>query len=66
MKNKEFYLVQDFLNNPFLLNKRKINLRYYFVIICRNGKVEAYVYRDGFMYYTPNYFKPNLIKFIKN
>ena len=56
MKKKKFYLVQDYLNDPFLLNKRKINLRYYMVIICRKGKVEAYIYRDGFMYYTPKYF----------
>ena len=61
MKKKQFYLIQDFLNNPYLINKRKINLRYYFVIICRNGKIEAYIYRNGFMYYTPKYFKPESI-----
>lgn len=61
MKNKRFYLIQDFLNNPFILNGRKINLRYYFVIICRNGKIESYIYRNGFMYYTPKYFDPNSI-----
>ena len=61
MNDKEYYLVQDFLNNPFLLNKRKINLRYYFVIICRNGKIESYIYRNGFMYYTPKFFERNSI-----
>tara|TARA_B110000879_G_C11079712_1_gene474271 strand:- start:293 stop:1258 length:966 start_codon:yes stop_codon:yes gene_type:complete len=58
MKLKKYYLVQDFLNNPFIIKGRKINLRYYFVIICRKGKIESYIYRDGFMYYTPKYFKP--------
>lgn len=66
IKTKKYNLVQDYLNNPFLLNKRKVNLRYYLVIICRKGKVEGYIYRDGFVYYTPEFFDYNSIDPKKN
>tara|TARA_B100000767_G_scaffold50586_1_gene45772 strand:+ start:2196 stop:3299 length:1104 start_codon:yes stop_codon:yes gene_type:complete len=66
MKKKKYYLIQDYLNNPFLINKRKINLRYYLAIICRKGKVEGYIYRDGFVYYTPEFFDYNSIDPKKN
>lgn len=56
MKLKKYYLIQHYLNNPFIINGRKINFRYYMVIICRKGKVEGYIYKDGFVYYTPKYF----------
>jgi hypothetical protein len=48
-----FYLVQDYLYNPFLISRRKINFRYYTLIVCRNGNVEGYIHKDGFVYYTP-------------
>jgi len=54
-----FYLVQDYLYNPFLINKHKINFRYYTLIVCRNGIVEGYIHRDGFVYYTPEYYDEN-------
>lgn len=66
MKDSKFYLIQDYLNNPYLINKRKVNLRYYLVIICRGGKVEGYIYRDGFVYYTPEFFDYRSIDAKKN
>jgi hypothetical protein len=53
---KDFVLAQHFLNNPFILNGRKINFRYYTLIVCKNGKVNGYIYRNGFVYYTPKFF----------
>ena len=61
-KNK-FYLVQDYLYNPFLISKRKINFRYYTLIVCRNGKVEGYIHKDGFVYYTPKNYKSTSLDF---
>lgn len=66
MKRNKYYLIQDYLNNPYLINRRKVNLRYYLVIICRNGKVEGYIYKDGFVYYTPEYFDYHSIDSKKN
>jgi len=57
--NNGFYLVQDYLYNPFLIEKRKLNFRYYTLIVCRNGKVEGYVHDDGFVYYTPEFYDEN-------
>jgi hypothetical protein len=45
--NNGFYLVQDYLYNPFLIEKRKVNFRYYTLIVCRKGKVEGYIHDDG-------------------
>lgn len=58
-----FYLVQDYLYNPFLINKRKINMRYYLIVVCRNKGIEGYIYNDGFMYYTPDFYDPNKLNF---
>jgi hypothetical protein len=48
-----FYLVQDYLYNPYLIINRKVNFRVYTLIVCRNGVVEGYIHKDGFVYYTP-------------
>ena len=54
-----FFLVQDYLYNPFLISKRKINFRYYTLIVCRDGKKEGYIHREGFVYYTPEDYNEN-------
>ena len=54
-----WYLAQDYLYNPFIISKRKINFRYYLLITCINGKIEAYSHNDGFLYYTPEFYDEN-------
>lgn len=54
-----FYLVQDYLYNPFLIENHKINFRYYTLIVCREGKVEGYIHKDGFVYYAPKVYDEN-------
>jgi hypothetical protein len=51
-----FFLVQDYLYNPFLISNRKVNFRYYTLITCKNGKIEGYIHKNGFVYYTPEYY----------
>jgi hypothetical protein len=51
--NNGWYLVQDYIYNPFLIDGHKINMRYYLLIICKDNKIESYIHKDGFMYYTP-------------
>ena len=58
-----WYLVQDYLYNPYIINKRKINLRYYLLIVCKNGTITGYIHRNGFIYYTPKYYDPNNMDF---
>ena len=49
-------VIQNLLNNPFLIKGRKINMRIYLLIVCNSGKIEAYIHQNGFMYYTPKMF----------
>ena len=58
-----FRLVQDFLENPYTISGRKLNLRYYLLVTCHKGKIKAWIYRDGFVYYTPKLFKKNSMNF---
>ncbi len=62
-KNNGFYLVQDYLEDPYLISKRKINIRYYLLIVCTKEKIEAYVHNNGFMYYTPKFYKAGSLDF---
>ena len=56
---KKFYLIQEYKYNPFIVNKRKINMRVYYLIVCRDHLVKCYIYFNGFMYYTPDFYDPN-------
>ena len=53
---KKYVLIQELLQNPYLINERKINLRIYCVVIRDKNNVKCYSYNDGFMYYTPEPF----------
>ena len=56
--NKNGYvIVQELLQDPYTINGRKINMRIYLLMICMNGKIGAYVYNNGFMYYTKTNFE---------
>ena len=59
LNDKSYIVIQELLNNPFLVNNRKINIRIYFLITCFKGKIKAYIHNNGFMYYTPKYFNYN-------
>ena len=61
-KTSDFKLVQELLMDPFLLNKRKINLRIYLLIICHGKKRYAFIHKRGFMYYTPKFFVKNSLE----
>lgn len=54
-------ICQELLYNPYLINKRKVNLRVYVLLIFQNHSYNAYMYNDGFIYYTKEPFLPNVI-----
>lgn len=54
---KEDYVVcQELLQDPFLVNKRKINMRVYMLVTVDNDP-RFFIYKNGFMYYTPKFFE---------
>jgi hypothetical protein len=58
-KDANFAIIQELLQNPYLVNGRKINLRVYVLLVIKNNEYSIYVYDDGFMYYTPKMFVKN-------
>lgn len=60
IKNPNNYvLVQELLQDTYLLNKRKINMRIYIVVVCHLSNIDFYIFDDGFMYYTKKDFSKN-------
>lgn len=65
-KNK-YLLVQELLQDPYLISGRKINLRVYVLVIRDSfSNIKLCIYKDGFMYYTPELFEKNSKSFKKN
>jgi hypothetical protein len=58
-----YYLVQNYLYDPFIINKRKTNFRYYTLIICKNNIINGYIHKNGFVYYTPEDYDENSMDF---
>lgn len=57
-KNQHYVVCQELLQDPYLVNGRKINMRVYLLIIMKNREIpQFYIYNDGFMYYTPKPFE---------
>jgi hypothetical protein len=54
-----YVIAQELLQNPYLVNGRKINLRVYVVVLCYKSNTDVYMFNDGFMYYTKNHFIKN-------
>lgn len=49
---KGYVLAQDLLEDSYLVNGRKINLRVYIIVVCHKNNKHVYMFDDGFMYYT--------------
>ena len=54
-----YVVVQELLQNPYLIDGRKINLRVYVLLVKFDDEYRIYVYGDGFMYYTAERYKPD-------
>lgn len=53
----QYVVVQELLQDPYTINGRKINMRFYILVICNEDNIDVYVYSNGFMYYTKELFK---------
>jgi hypothetical protein len=61
--SKQNVVCQVLLTKPYLVDSRKINMRIYLLVICDNRlkKTRAFIYNDGFMYYTREYYSKDNI-----
>ena len=57
---KDYVIAQELLENPYIIDERKINVRVYLLFSIDNlNKLHVYMYNDGFIYYTPSKYKVN-------
>jgi hypothetical protein len=54
---KGYVLAQELVQDSYLVNGRKINLRVYIVVLCHKDNTDVYMFNNGFMYYTKKYFE---------
>lgn len=65
-----YVVAQELLQNPYIIadnlnnqtNKRKINMRFYILVICNNNDMDVYVHENGFMYYTKESFEKGSLR----
>jgi len=57
----EYVVVQELLQDPYMIAGRKINMRLYLLFVCKGGELNIYVHKEGFMYYTKSSFKKGQI-----
>ena len=53
-RENEFKVIQTYITSPLLINKRKLNIRLYVLILCNQGTniPTAYIYKQGKCIYT--------------
>lgn len=59
---EKYVVVQELLQDPYLINDRKINMRFYLLITCKDNKLGAFIHNNGFMYYTKEPFKKGSLR----
>lgn len=50
--NNNYKIVQEYIKDLYLINERKINLRYYFLVITKNNEVNTFLYKFGKCIYS--------------
>ena len=59
---KGYALVQELLQDPYLISGRKTNMRVYVLITCLGDEINVFAHENGFMYYTKDMFKKNSLE----
>ena len=51
-----YCVIQKYINNTFLINYRKVNLRLYLLIVYQNNQLNFYIHKNGKCLYSNNKF----------
>jgi len=51
-----YVIVQELLQNPYIIAGRKTNMRFYVLVVCYNKQINVFAHSEGFMYYTKQLF----------
>ena len=46
---RSWYIIQKYIHNPLLINKRKFDIRWYALLSAINGKHYGFFYQDGYL-----------------
>jgi len=65
-KNESYKVVQKYLTNLYLINKRKVNLRIYLLVLIKNNKIHFYMSNIGKCIYTNKEYNDNNFDFESN
>jgi hypothetical protein len=65
-KKENYKVVQKYLTNLYLINKRKVNLRIYLLIVIKNNKINFYMSDIGKCIYTNKEYNNNNFDFESN
>lgn len=57
--HNRYVIIQELLQDPYIISGRKINMRFYVLVVSNCKQTDVYVYGDGFMYYTAKMFETN-------
>ncbi|OMJ95251.1 hypothetical protein SteCoe_1466 [Stentor coeruleus] len=49
MTGKHTFIIQKYIERPFLVNKRKFDIRCFSLITCLNGCLQGYFYSEGYL-----------------
>ena len=55
----EYLVAQKYIKDIYCINKKKLNLRFYLLVVCRNGNKDFYLYDNGICIYTLKDYNPN-------
>ena len=65
-KDESYKVVQKYLTNLYLINKRKVNLRIYLLILIKDNKIYFYMSNIGKCIYTNKEYNDNNFDFESN
>ena len=62
-KKNNNWIIQKYIDNPLLINNKKFHIRFFYVVIKKNNKLETYFFKKGLIYVSGKDFTMNNLSF---